>query len=312
MFSELPKLFERNFAMAFFMPVIIFIGISLLILEQYQSTQLINTLDSVTLIDVTIIGLVSWLGGILLLVSNHDLYRLIEGYGKYNPLKLLGRFQKNRFLHLKEELDKLDDEYVEAGDNFQPAKRTIRNKIIQELAEHFPDDERWLLPTSFGNTLRAFETYSRVMYGFESIDGWSRIIAVVPEDYRKLIDNAKTQVDFWVNLGFLSLILFFVYLSFTAYYNSFQAVWILVIIILISLIAPYRAKRVAIAWGDLVKSVFDLYRFDLLKAMRIELPKNRDEERQIWTKISQSIVYKLPSELPEIKTVNDAAIDREE
>lgn len=30
MFSELPILFERNFAMAFFMPVAIFIGASLL------------------------------------------------------------------------------------------------------------------------------------------------------------------------------------------------------------------------------------------------------------------------------------------
>lgn len=304
MFSELPKLFDRNFAMAFFMPMIIFIGATLLILEQYNLTQIIDLVDSPTLIDVTIIGLVTWLGGIVLLVSNPDLYRLIEGYGRYNPVKLLGNLQKNHFLNLKYQLEKLDDEYRKKGSEFPINKRTKRNRIIKELAEHFPDEERWLLPTSFGNTIRAFETYPRVMYGLEATDGWNRILAVVPEDYRKLIDNAKTQVDFWVNWGFLSAILLFVYLGFAIYHNSFQAVWILFLIIFSSLISPYRAKRAAIGWGDHVKTVFDLYRFDLLKVMRIGLPENREEERQIWIHISQSIVYRLPDSLPEIKTID--------
>jgi hypothetical protein len=301
MFSELPKLFERNFAMAFFMPVIIFIGVSLLILEQYQFSQILTTISSDTLIGVTLLGLGSWLGGIVLLASNHDLYRLLEGYGKYNPVRLLGGFQRRRFLRLQNRLKKLNNEYRNAGSDFPAHKRTTRNKIIKVLAEHFPDDERWLLPTAFGNTLRAFETYPRVMYGLEAIDGWSRILAVVPEDYRKLIDNAKTQVDFWVNLGFLSVILIVEYLGIAIYANSIQAVWLFALIILSSLIAPYRAKRVAIEWGDLVKAVFDLYRFDLLKTMHVEWPESRDEERELWTKISQSIMYKMPSSLPEIR-----------
>jgi hypothetical protein len=302
MFSELPKLFERNFAMAFFMPVIIFVGVGLLILEQYQFSQVLTTISSDTLIGVTLLGLGSWLGGIILLASNHDLYRLLEGYGKYNPVKLLEGFQRRRFLRLTSRLKTLNDEYRKAGSDFPAQKRTTRNKIIKVLAEHFPDDERWLLPTAFGNTLRAFETYPRVMYGLEAIDGWSRILAVVPEDYRKLIDNAKTQVDFWVNLGFLSMILIVEYVGIAIYANSIRAVWLFALIVLSSLIAPYRAKRVAIEWGDLVKAVFDLYRFDLLEAMHIDWPEDREEERELWTKISQSIIYKMPSSLPELKT----------
>ena len=303
MFSELPKLFERNFAMAFFMPVAIFIGASLLLLDQYQLTQILPTLNFDTLVGATLLGLISWLGGILLLVTNRDMYRLMEGYGKFNPVRLVGRFQRRRFQKLHERLGALNEEYRKAGRNFPMEKMAERNTIMRELAEHFPDDERWLLPTAFGNTLRAFETYPRVMYGFESIDGWSRILGVVPEEYRTLIDNAKTQVDFWVNLGFISLLLLGEYFGIASYQGAFKAIWLLALIILALLIAPYRARRVAVEWGDLVKSVFDLYRFDLLKALGVELPKSRKEERALWTKVSQAIVYRLPASLPDLKKV---------
>ena len=302
MFSELPKLFDRNFAMAFFMPVAIFIAASLLLLDRYQLTQILPTLDFDTLVGATILGLISWLGGILLLVTNRDMYRVMEGYGRFNPVKLVGGFQKRRFEKLNEKLDELDDEFRELGGDFPIEKRSERNKIMKELAEHFPDTERWLLPTAFGNTLRAFETYPRVMYGLESIDGWSRIMAVVPEDYRTLIDNAKTQVDFWVNMGFVSALLLIEYFGIAYYQQAFEAIWLLVLIVLALMIAPYRAKRVAVEWGDLVKAVFDLYRFDLLDALGVERPKNRDGERAIWTKVSQAMVYRLPRSLPELKS----------
>ena len=287
--------------MAFFMPVAIFIGASLWIFDQYQLTQILPTLNFDNLVSVTILGLISWLGGILLLVTNRDMYRFIEGYGRYNPVKLVGSMQKRRFQKLHEKLEKLDDEYRNAGNNFPIKKRNERNKIMKELADHFPDDERWLLPTAFGNTLRAFETYPRVMYGFEAIDGWSRILAVVPEDYRTLIDSAKTQVDFWVNLGSVSFLLLLEYIGVAYYQQTLEAVWLFVLIVLGLLIAPYRAKRVAVEWGDLVKSVFDLYRFDLLDSLGIEPPKSHDEERILWINFSQAIIYRLPDSLPEIK-----------
>lgn len=301
MFSELPKLFERNFAMAFFMPVAIFIGASLLLFEQYQITQVLPALNLDTLVVATILGLISWLGGILLLVTNRDLYRLIEGYGKYNPLKLIGRMQKRRFQKLHEKLEKLDDEYRIAGNSFPAEKRDERNEIMKELADHFPDGERWLLPTAFGNTIRAFETYPRVMYGIEAIDGWSRILSVVPKDYRALIDDAKTQVDFWVNFGLVSFLLLLEYIAIAYSQHTLEAVWLLVLFVLGLLIAPYRARRVTVEWGDLVKSVFDLYRFDLLAKLGIEPPQFRDEERILWTKLSQAIIYRLPDALPKIR-----------
>ena len=65
-----------------------------------------------------------------------------------------------------------------------------------------------LLPTSFGNIIRVIEIYPRVMYGFESIEGWARLLAVIPTDYRNLINAAKSDIDFWINIFFLALFFF--------------------------------------------------------------------------------------------------------
>jgi hypothetical protein len=301
MFSELPKLFERNFAMAFFMPIALFVALSLLILDQFQIRTIVPALQMDILLGTTLFGLLSWLGGILLLVTNRDLYRLLEGYGKYNPAKLFGWIEKRRYRKLVETRDKLDDEYRAAGDNFPVEKRSERNRIMRELAERFPDNERWLLPTAFGNTLRAFEVYPRKMYGLESIDGWSRILAVVPADYRSLIDNAKAQVDFWVNLGFLGFLLLVEYFAAAYYIKAIHAWWLLGIIAMIILVAPYRARRVAIEWGDMVKAAFDIHRFKLIESLGIDIPKNREAEKNMWKRYSRAIIYGLPDELPELK-----------
>jgi len=60
--------------------------------------------------------------------------------------------------------------------------------------------------TSFGNAVRAFEDYPRVLYGFESINGWSRLNAVIPKSYQDILGNKRAMTDFWVNVWFVSLL----------------------------------------------------------------------------------------------------------
>jgi hypothetical protein len=252
----------------------------------------------------TIYGLLSWLGGILLLVTNHDLFRALEGYGKLNPLRLTIWLERSHFRHLNSEIKKLDEEYskhLDDGTEFPESQKTKRNRLMVERIERFPERESQILPTPFGNTLRAFETYPRVMYGMESIDGWSRLLAVVPHDYRDLIDSAKAHVDFWVNLGFLSLILSIGNLSLCWIYHIAPPLWLLAATAFILFISPWRARRLAVEWGDYVKGSFDVYRFKLLELLGIEAPDDREEEREVWIKYSQAIIYRLPDSLPDLK-----------
>jgi len=305
MFGELPKLFDRNFVIGFFLPVAIFITISILIVNPYPfGSQVIDFLTTDLLVGTTAIGLLSWVGGIVLLAANRDLYRLMEGYRQYNPLKLFGWLEKRRYQRAVSDLENLDNEYREciSSDKEFPVKsRARRNELMRQLAEEFPDKEEYLLPTPFGNVLRSFEIYPRVMYGFEAIDGWGRLLSVIPKDYLELIDAARAQVDFWVNLGVVFILLQIEYIVLAFMTGTPLQWWVVILFIALGTIAPLRATSAAREWGDFVKSAFDVYRFNLLESLGIDLPKTREEERKLWTKYSQAIIYRLPETLPDLK-----------
>jgi hypothetical protein len=205
---------------------------------------------------------------------------------------------------VKSELEKLDDEYrecIDADEEFPVKSRTRRNELLRQLAEEFPDKEEYLLPTPFGNVLRSFEVYPRYMYGFEAIDGWGRLLAVIPKDYLELIDAARAQVDFWVNLGFIFILLQIEYIVLASLTGTPLQWWVVLLFIILGTIAPMRATSAAREWGDFVKSAFDIYRFKLLESFGIELPNSREEERKLWTRYSQAIIYRLPEILPDLK-----------
>jgi hypothetical protein len=305
MFGELPKLFDRNFIIGFFLPVAIFLTASGLILGQYSFGPDISTyLGTQLLIDTTVISLLAWVGGIVFLAINRDLYRLMEGYGTYNPLKIFTVLEKRRFHRLTNQLEMLDDEYRDSIANqqkFPEKSRTKRNQTIRQLAEEFPDEERSILPTPFGNALRAFEVYPRVMYGLDSIYSWGRLLTVIPKDYFELIEGARAQVDFWVNLGIVFVMLQIEYIAFAFITWTSLKEWVIMLLIMLGAIAQLRATSSAVEWGDFVKSAFDVYRFSLIESLGIDIPRNREEERVLWTKFSQAITYRLAESLPDLK-----------
>ena len=295
MFGELPKLFDRNFALGYFLPGTIYLVATFLLLDQlglYTATKavLLNNL----LVGTTAIGLISWMIGILLLGANRSIYRFLEGYGKYNPLKLLLGFEKRQYDRENKKLDDLDAEFnklQESGEKIPHELRVKRNQLTQRLAERFPDEPGWILPTSFGNIIRAFEVYSRVVYGIEAIQGWNRLLAVIPKDYRELVDDAKSQVDIWVNLGILSVAFVGQYIGLSIHFKSIDAIWLPFVAILGAVLAASRANSAAVQWGELVKSSFDVY----LPKLRTELAlaDYSDDERTAWIKFSQMIIYRL-------------------
>jgi hypothetical protein len=305
MFGELPKLFDRNFATGFFLPVAIFITLSGVILGQYGfAPNMVKTLGTDLLIGTTVIGLLSWVGGIVLLAINRDLYRLMEGYGRFNPVRLLGWFEKRRYQKAIAELEKLDDEYrkcYEARKEFPVESRTKRNQLMRRLAQEFPDKEEYLLPTPFGNTLRSFEIYPRVMYGLEGIDGWGRLLAVIPKDYIELIDAAKAQVDFWANIGVVLILILIEYAGLAIIFGHPLNLWIVLLLVILGTIPPLRATSSAQEWGDYVKSAYDMFSPKMRETLGFEDPKDREEEAKQWTSYSQSIIYRIRDRIPKLK-----------
>jgi hypothetical protein len=206
----------------------------------------------------------------------------------------------------RDELDKLSNLTDKQEDEF--------TKLMGELAEKFPDKKDLVLPTAFGNAIRAFEVYPRVMYGMEIIDSWPRILAFVPKDFRDLIDDAKAQVDWWINLSFVSFLLLIEFWVVIFYKWKLTLNWAYIILNILVPLALFvglnwfflsRATSSAVSWGDFVKAAFDVYRFRLLKSMSLDVPKTRDAESELWMNFSQAIAFRFPDSLPELKKTAD-------
>lgn len=310
MFGELPKLFDRDFVVAFFLPAAVFVVASLGLLTGYNVFPgLLPLLKEDALKGATVVGVLAWVAGVLLLVMNFSVYRLLEGYGDYNPLKLLGRFQSRRYERLQEQIAKVEQELE--GRKFvgdEEAVNELRWKqsgLRQEAAEWFPQKPDELLPTAFGNTLRAFEGYSVEMYGADAIVLWVRLLAVVPAEFREMMNAAKAQTDFWVNLWLISYVLLLEHLFLLAYYGQFRMWWVAALAAFIITVAPRRAKSAARGWGDFVKASFDLYLPDLRKKLELPSPADADEEKRQWGEISRQVIYhKAPKTPARMKVVN--------
>lgn len=296
MFGELPKIFDRNFIIAFFLPATVFLGASLGLLADFGLfPSLFSFLRTDILQGATVLGVTAWLGGVLLLVLNYSIYRFLEGYGAYNPIRYLKRFEERRYQRIEQAIKKLEEEGREgarSGEESQYLNELEEQEDILYIkkVENFPKRAR-LLPTAFGNALRAFEDYPDLIYGVDSIVVWVRLLGVIPEDYRGLIDTAKAQTDFWVNLWLLGYLAVAEYICVLVYARQIKMLWFPLLVVGLALAASSRAKDAAVQWGDYVKASFDLFLPDLREKLQLPTPANISEERALWTNFSQVVIY---------------------
>ncbi|HEY9663682.1 MAG TPA: hypothetical protein V6C65_34975, partial [Allocoleopsis sp.] len=215
----------------------------------------------------------------------------------------------------QEELDniKIELEKCNSSDNKTPLENKEKHRLRLKFQESqcisklirlkrsevikFPTKDL-LLPTAFGNTIRAFEIYPPQMYGLDAIEGWNRLLAVIPKDYRELIDATKAQTDFWLNLGLLSLLALLEYICISIYKHELKALWIPLGILTVNLIAYSRATAAAAEWGAFVKGAFDIFLPELYKKLSFAHPNDRGQERDILMSFSQAFLYRLPEMMP--------------
>ena len=177
----------------------------------------------------------------------------------------------------------------------------------------FPFSEDEILPTRFGNCLKAAEAYSRERYEIDAVPLWPRLIHVIPDSYYSKLDAKNNQLSFLLNCSLLCII--FAFLSFGAlihqsinYFckkgnlpivyipdinNYMQPIIIFLAGFIIALIAIrvfYLAcVIIVVEYGDLVRATFDLFRADLLIQLNLDLPENSTDERNYWRRVSRFV-----------------------
>src|SRR5262249_42215615 len=149
--------------------------------------------------DLTFLILTVWGIGVLALVTNHAQYRILEGYmPPFAWCFWLRHWHKKRFKKLKNTYHRLYGDWTKAVlfDREYPSQQQARiAELKRQLLREYPTSEMEILPTKFGNAIRAFEVYPRNVYGVDSISVWLRLTSVIPRDFQNAVNDARTQVD---------------------------------------------------------------------------------------------------------------------
>lgn len=181
---------------------------------------------------------------------------------------------------------------------------------------NFPTRRELILPTRFGNAIRAFELYSSDVYGADSIPLWLNLATVVPKDFQSALEDARAQVNCLVNVAFFSWVV--AILAAGRYALSFDLVdaiwrqphWIEPAVLfgtvnwwfgaasLGAALVGWGAYELAIeqvfGWGSLVKATFNSYLPALATAMGYSLPQTGAEQREFWIAVSRRAIQHRP------------------
>lgn len=302
MIGELPKLLGRDFVIAFLSP-----GLVLVFLLAFLASQFGIEIPGIPFVADRLIvngvaaAAVAWFVGLLLLTTNRELVRLLEGYARYNPAGVLRRFELRRFRKLNEHIAALEhalEPYYQQGIDPPSAVEVMRSELLEARVVEFPTEEKDLMPTALGNTITAFEFYPLDMYGIDAVNSWPRLLAVIPESYRQLIDSAKAQMDLWINLWVVGCLGLLAYGALVVTSGTLAAPWLPLMLLAFLWPAAWRARLSAAAWGGYVKSAFDVFLPDLDKKLGVTTFDSAQQRFHARRKLSQALAYKEPDYLP--------------
>ena len=319
MLSEFTKIVDRNFVIGYLLPIVLFISANVLLVQlffpqfnlytnifisQSQNNSTISTASDIALIyliqnflSVSLAALTAIILSIILMILNRILIRIVEGYYLFRHTPLQQR-QLNKFRTLSGNLNRIEREREEerkrTGTISPESEKKYEAQYMEtllKLKERFPPSEEHILPTSFGNVIRAFELYPQVLYGMDSIPIWVRISSLLSKESTQGLNDSKAQVDFAINSMYLALMIFLEYIAFAAINRSLLMIWIPILALGITIIWYQFAISTASEWGYQVKAIFDLYRNTLLSQMGVRIPNKWEDERIVWQKISRSFLY---------------------
>ncbi|GAB1540024.1 hypothetical protein NUACC21_26930 [Scytonema sp. NUACC21] len=273
--KEAPGLLGRRFLMNAFFPSFLFWGLAIAVVLAGQGDFVSvlkewNQLDSI-LKALQIIGFFSWILFFSIILSSlfNTILHFYEGYWNFPLSRLLENNRKNWYQARLKDLDK-------------PVN-------YESIYLYYPPEPEQVMPTRLGNILKNAELYSFYRYEIDAVLIWPRLYNLFPERFIQTIAEAKGSLDFMLVVSALSGIFGLVtgvylvvvqasgWLFLTCFWGG----------LFLAMFAYHSALESALLYAQQIKAGFDLYRNELLKQMRLELPKTPSEEIELWDKIHQ-------------------------
>jgi hypothetical protein len=290
----------RSYIVSSLLPASVFVALATLIFPNYAS-QISTQLENNSIFgNVWIVSIIftSWLAFVL--YSSEDwIMKLYEGY--FFPRWCILAYCQRKW-HRKQA--KHAKEFIRLLSKTSPSEREnefdeLRPQILTELQLlelRAPWDEKYLLPTTLGNVLRASETYPQERYGINGITIWPRLSHILPKEFVSELEDQNNRLAFLLNSSLLACLLATIslYIALARLLNKgFPTVSAdnylkIGIGLLITCYLLYRISvNVAEGYGLFIRSGFDLYRFDLLSKLRQPIPETLREEQDTWEKLNE-------------------------
>lgn len=248
-------------------------------------TGLVNLSKTLLVLD-TLQQLVVIAGALLLVMTSanfvrrmtYPVLRFLEGY--WPPI--LNRLERWMVTRVSIIADKDFDNWSKLQSKIKTGKATraeVRLSIILDQKLHYlPSDSKDYMPTQFGNILRMAETMPNHVYGLDVIVCWSHLWLLFPETMREGVSSMRKKLDQDSELWLWGM-LFMVWTWFTW--------WSIPIGLIVSWIAYRLSLNTARNYADLILAGFDLYRFDLYRSLRLELPNDSKQEKAYGEMITE-------------------------
>jgi hypothetical protein len=131
--------------------------------------------------------------------------------------------------------------------------------------------------TRLGNVLRCYELRPQQKYGLDALHCWPHIWLMLPDTARKELGEARDRLDRDVHLWQWGLL----FLVWTPW-----ACWAAALSLVLMLSAWRRLEEAADVYGRLLETVFDLYRWDLYRALHLTPPEEIAKEAALGTQVT--------------------------
>ena len=289
--------FASNLVFAAFIPTLIFSVLANLVFGPLISDDLRVALDKIfkessafTIVCAVVLSFIVLYSRELI----YSFYRgLFLGFMSSNEGKRARKIQ-NKISNLETKIQSSEDEIL--IEQLRNRHYSLVANYLSSFPSYYEDGLRQdgeLLPTQFGNILRAAE-FSCRRYGMDAVHIWPRLIHVIPEKNHQKIEEVNNQMFLLLNFSFLSFFFglanFVVKSFFRPQSINSHSFWIIGLLSFGSFYLFYKLSLpLARSYANMYRSAFDLFRFDLLRSMNEELPKDSNEEVDTWRRISEAI-----------------------
>ncbi|MFE5923210.1 hypothetical protein [Streptomyces sp. NPDC056468] len=169
-------------------------------------------------------------------------------------------------------------------------RQTRRRDRLSEGASlrAYPRNSRLIRPTRLGNLLTAAEEHSYQRYRIDAVIWWPRFTPVLPQTFRDQLDEALLPLTSLTSLTLSLAVSGGTGTAFLAASGHGTAAATLGTAATLVAVVTYRAALAQAGhYAECVRTTFDLYRHDVLTAMRIAPQDDLVAERRQWEQLTQ-------------------------